>query len=55
MPRSRRFLTVKISHYDIERFAEVVIDLLKDEKKRKEIGDKSRKFAESLSWEKLVK
>ncbi|ARM76128.1 glycosyltransferase family 4 protein [Acidianus manzaensis] len=52
LPWSKRFLTIKIPPYDVEKFAEAVIDLLKDEKKREEIGNESRKFAETLSWEK---
>lgn len=52
LPWSKRFFTIKIPPYDVERFANAVIELLRDEEKRKELGEKSRRFAEMLSWEK---
>ncbi|QXJ31870.1 glycosyltransferase family 4 protein [Saccharolobus shibatae] len=52
LPWAKRFLTIKIPPYDIEKFAATVIELLKDEEKRKNLGNESRRFAETLSWEK---
>ncbi|BCU68771.1 glycosyltransferase family 4 protein [Stygiolobus caldivivus] len=51
LPWAKRFLTIKVPPYDIEKFADIVIDLLRDEEKRKQLGNESRKFAETLTWE----
>ena len=52
LPWAKRFLTIKIPPYDVEKFADAVIDLLRNEEKRKQLGNESRKFAETLTWEK---
>ncbi|BBG23187.1 D-inositol-3-phosphate glycosyltransferase [Sulfuracidifex tepidarius] len=50
LPWAKRFLTVKISPYDVEKFSNAIIDLLKGEEKRRKLGEEGRKFAETLTW-----
>jgi len=45
-------VAIRVTYPDISSFAEEVVKLLKDEKLRKSIGEKSREFAKTLSWEK---
>ena len=47
-------VAIRVTYPDISSFAEEVVKLLKDEKLRKYIGEKSREFAKTLSWEKGV-
>lgn len=50
----RYSVAIKVKFPDVDSFAEEVIKLLKDENLRKAIGEKSREFAKSLSWEKAA-
>ncbi|WP_256202133.1 glycosyltransferase family 4 protein [Sulfuracidifex metallicus] len=50
----RYHVAIKVKFPDVDSFAEEVVKLLKDEKLRKSIGEKSREFAKSLSWEKAA-
>ena len=55
MSWSERYpVAIRVTYPDISSFAEEVVKLLKDEKLRKYIGEKSREFAKTLSWEKAA-
>ncbi|WP_256202757.1 glycosyltransferase family 4 protein [Sulfuracidifex tepidarius] len=44
LPWAKRFLTVKISPYDVEKFSHIVIDLLDNEEKRKKVRERKQEI-----------